>query len=875
MMEGSSPFPPPFRHGAPVSLPPGTRFDAYQLVALIGAGGMGEVYLAHDDRLGRDVALKVLPPAFAEDPGRLQRFLREARILASLSHPNIVQVFGSGERDGAPYLVMELLEGETLAERLQGRPLALKRAVDLAREAALGLAAAHERGILHRDIKPANLFITRDGRVKLLDLGLAKSMARHGPPGGTAASESLTEPGLVLGTVGYMSPEQVRGEAQDARSDLFSLGVVLWEMMSGRRPFQRGNTVETLNAILTEDPPDLDPALKVPPALERILMSCLAKDPEARFHSAHDLAFALGGVWSGSQSGSLPAQGGPSARRWRRLLIPLAGAALVLGGLGLARARQWRPFRPPAQPTFRPLTFREGRIAAARFTPDGQGVMLSADWEDRQTHQLYALRLSPRELKATGIRDALLHGISPGGEVLMTQNLRPYAWWTWQGRLGRARLEALSPRFSDLDVLSADLGAQGLVAASRRVGTGAYHLECPLGQVRLDNGSDFSDLRFSPDGGRLAYIEHPHSGDNWGLVGVLDLATGRTRTLTRDFQGVFGLAWRGDEVWFSASEGGPIRSIWAVSMDGRTRLVLRSPGDLTLLDLAPDGRALVASEEATSRLYLVREGIPPQELTQGWYPVPVGMTGPGSHLLYMDPTESRGPAYDLYLQPLPEGPALHLGQTLAYPALSPDATRVATFEGNPTHPVITHLGTGAVRHLPTFGLVDYPYFTYWTADGKTLILTAKRADEEQVRIYLLDEASGDIRPLGPAGRVAGPPDPAGRRLVATVAGQRVILDLARPDAPGTPILGLDPGELVLGWDALGARLILCRPILTGVQVTLLDPASGRRTPWTRFDAPGLQVRRFGAPPRLTKDGRTLVFSNLTWSSTLFLVEGLK
>ena len=858
-----------------MSLPPGTRFDAYELVALLGAGGMGEVYRAHDGRLGRDVALKVLPPAFVEDPDRRQRFQREARILASLSHPNIVQVFGSGEREGAPYLVMELLEGETLAERLQGRALPLKRAVDLAREAALGLAAAHERGILHRDIKPANLFITKDGRVKLLDLGLAKSLARPGPPGGPAASESLTEPGMVLGTSGYMSPEQVRGEAQDARSDLFSLGVVLWEMVTGRPPFRRGGTVETLNAILTEDPPDLDPALKVPPALERILMGCLAKDPEGRFHSAHDLAFALGGVWTGSLSGSLPSPAGRPARRWRRLLLPLAAAALTLGGLGLARLRQWPPFRPPAQPTFRPLTFREGRIAAARFTPDAQGVMLSADWEDGQTQQLYTLRLSPRDLRATGIRGALLQGISPGGEVLMTQHLTPYAWWTWRGRLGRARLEALSPRLSDLDVLSADIGAQGLVAASRRVGTGAYRLECPPGQVRLDNGSDFADLRFSPDGARLAYIEHPHSGDNWGQVGVLDLATGRARSLTRDFQGVCGLAWHGDEVWFSATEGGPFKSLWAVSMSGRTRLVLRSPADLTLLDMTPDGRALVASEQATSRLYQAREGMAPQELTQGWYPVPLGLTAQGSHLLYMDQTEPSGPAYDLYLQPLPEGPALHLGKTVGYAALSPDGSRVVTFEGDPVHPVIIHLGSGAVRHLPTHGLVDYPGFPHWTRDGRALVFSGRRADQEQARIYLQDEAGGEARPLGPAGLVAGPPDPTGRRLVALVAEKRVILDLAHPDAPGKPIFGIESGELVLGWDAQGLRLVLCRPALTAVQLTFLDPASGQRTPWTRFEAPGLQVRRFGAPPRLTKDGRTLVFSNLTWSSTLFLVEGLR
>ena len=264
-----------------MALPLGTQLGSFEITAQIGAGGMGEVYRARDARLGREVAIKVLPEGFAESAERLARFEREARAAGSLNHPNIISVFEVGRHDGMPYLVMELLEGETLRSRIGGRPLPLRRAVEIGQALARGLAAAHEKGILHRDLKPENVFITRDGRVKVLDFGLAKA---HAPaPGalpGSLTTDTLepgldrTGTGIVLGTAGYMSPEQVRGEPLDGRSDLFALGMVLWEMLTGSAPFHRPTRLETLTAILREDPPALDPALGVPPALERILQGC-------------------------------------------------------------------------------------------------------------------------------------------------------------------------------------------------------------------------------------------------------------------------------------------------------------------------------------------------------------------------------------------------------------------------------------------------------------------------------------------------------------------------------------------------------------------------------------------------------------------------
>jgi len=309
----------------------GRRLGPYEVLAPLGAGGMGEVYRARDPRLGRDVAIKVLPESFSKDPDRLRRFEHEARAAGILSHPNITAVFDVGSQDGAPYVVSELLSGESLQAALAGGRFSTRRALDYAIQLAHGLAAAHDKGIVHRDLKPANVFVTRDGRVKILDFGLAKlTQPKIGAPPEAASVPSTTQtgPGAVLGTLGYMAPEQVRGGVADARSDIFSFGAILYEMLSGKRAFQGDSAADTMSAILRDDPPDLSLTdHNISPGLERIVRHCLEKNAAQRFQSAQDLAFDLETLSDSSASSSRAAAVSASvSTRW----IPITAVATAI-----------------------------------------------------------------------------------------------------------------------------------------------------------------------------------------------------------------------------------------------------------------------------------------------------------------------------------------------------------------------------------------------------------------------------------------------------------------------------------------------------------------------------------------------------------------
>jgi eukaryotic-like serine/threonine-protein kinase len=410
-----------------VTLTAGTRLGPYEIVAPIGAGGMGEVYRARDARLGRDVAVKVLPASFSNDPDRLRRFEQEARAAGLLNHPNVTAVYDIGTVDGSPYVVTELLEGETLRSRLAGGALAPRRALDYAIQIANGLAAAHEKGIVHRDLKPENLFVTRDGRVKILDFGLAKLMQIDavGPQTNlpTTPVSAGTEPGVVMGTLGYMSPEQVRGKSADARSDIFAFGAILYEMLSGKRAFHRDTAADTMSAILREEPEDLSSTNRqVPAALDRIIHHCLEKDPEARFHSAHDLAFQLQFPATGETSGiaaapALKARPSPALLAMGAIVLVLAAA---LGALVLRRPASTPALRPvrfsvpiPPGTTYAPAEISRG----VSISPDGTRLVIQA-FSKGQRHLFVRPLDSEKFTELEGTAGASTHFWSPDSRFI-------------------------------------------------------------------------------------------------------------------------------------------------------------------------------------------------------------------------------------------------------------------------------------------------------------------------------------------------------------------------------------------------------------------------------------------------------------------------
>ena len=406
----------------------GDRLGSCKILSPLGAGGMGEVYQARDTKLGRDVAIKVLPESFAQDADRLARFEREARAVAALSHPNILAIYDFGSEDGHVFAVTELLEGETLRERIGGGALPTRKAIEYCAQVARGLAAAHEKGITHRDVKPENLFVTHDGRIKILDFGLAKTETGK-PASGDAHSSAPTraagtEPGVVLGTVGYMSPEQVRGERANHRSDIFSFGAVLYEMLTGQRAFQRDTVAETMTAILKEEPAELSGIEgALPPALERILNRCLEKNAGERFQSAYDLAFAIESISRESGPAIVAAASRkPSIRFW------VAGAfALLLIVAAYLLGRNTGASNDALLVSYERLTFRRGTVYTGQFDSEGRNVLYSASW-DGQDPEIYSTFHGSRASRALGLPKADVLGVSPSGEMALLRKTGVLSW---------------------------------------------------------------------------------------------------------------------------------------------------------------------------------------------------------------------------------------------------------------------------------------------------------------------------------------------------------------------------------------------------------------------------------------------------------------
>ena len=858
-----------------MTLPAGTRLGPYEIVALIGAGGMGAVYRARDSRLGREVAVKVLPAEYSADADRLRRFEQEARAAGALNHPNILTIFDVGTAGSSPYVVSELLEGETLRQKVAGGALPQRKAVDYALQLARGLAAAHEMGIVHRDLKPENVFVTKDGRIKILDFGLAKLASPRVMTGGETDAPTtpvITESGLVLGTAGYMSPEQVRGQAADHRSDIFAFGSVLYEMLTGERAFRRETGVETMSAILKEDPPLLSQeSPELPPGISRIVRRCLEKGREERFQSASDLAFALESLSGLSMtSGAARAVAQPAAFRLPRLFLA-AASLVVVAGLAYWLARQERT----APPTFHQLTFRRGIVLTARFARDGETIVYGGAW-DGGPFQLYTVRPESPESSPLPLPAADLLAISPSGELAVSLGRRFVFSWMNGGTLARVPLSGGAPREVLEGVQEADWSPDGAaLVAVRRVG-GTHRLEYPIGNVVLETAGWFSHVRLSPDGKRVAFVDHPIFGDDRGVISVLELGK-KKAALTSEWSSAQGLAWTpgGDEVWFTASEKGLNSSLRAVTLSGRTRIVVNGTGRLTLLDISRQRRVLLSRDQSRGAVIgRASDGAEERELS--WLDASgcSDLSADGRSLLLTESGEGGGPRYGTYLRKLDGSPAVRLGDGQAT-ALSPDGKwALSIVYGKPDELRMLPTGAGEARTLPR-GSIERLHWARWTPDGKMVFFTGNEAGKS-LRIYLLDLASGRMRPVTPEGVGWNlPATPDGRFVCSGDREGRVRLYPIDGSGEARLLPGLEPGDTPLRWSRDGRYLFVRRRGEPQVRIERLDTATGRSEPW-RMLAPADRTGLMGMSSVLvSEDGQAYAFSCQRLLSELYLAEGLR
>jgi tRNA A-37 threonylcarbamoyl transferase component Bud32 len=839
----------------------GTRLGRYEIGDLIGAGGMGEVYRARDPALGRDVAVKVLPERMVDDGDRQRRFEREARAAAELEHPNILTVFDVGVDGGVPFIVSELLHGKMLADALRRGPLPRARAIDIGIQIARGVAAAHDKAIVHRDLKPSNVFLCRDGRVKILDFGLAAHVSAETPAGDDT---TMTETGAVLGTPAYMSPEQVRGQRVDARADLFALGAILYEMLSGRRPFAGHSSVELGHAILTRDPEPLDD-----PALDSVVRMCLAKEPAARLRSAEDLALVLA---------NLPApRPTPAPRRSPRVWVLAIGTLAVIAAAGAA---VWPSREGAPAPRYTRITFGHEWSDTVRFGPDGATVIYSSR-RQRELARVFASTPGRPEARPLTEPGTSLVDVSARGEMLV--RIRDAG-----GRfvMARAALAGGMPRVVYDDVREADFSPDGGDLAIVRAGGGVSRLEYPVGRVLFATRSTIAWPCVSPHGDRVAFVllDSPAADEllanTTGTVEVVDKDGTRT-TLGRRWTAVAGPRWSPDgrEVWVSGRRGA-FRAIYALDHMGRERTLLQLPAWLGLQDVAPDGRVLMVRIEDT---FGIAARVPGSsaEIDLAWYDQSghPDLSQDGSLVLFAETGESSQERSEAYVRKTDGSPAIDLGAGSPF-ALSPDGAwaLVGPEEGVERSLTLVPIGAGERRPLPRGSIESYAQ-AFFFAEGKRLALRAREADHA-MRIWIQEVGAGDPRPISEEGiallmRPSGSGD-----LVPACRSDRTCA--LYPVAGGTPrplrAMGAETDPVQLTPD--GQSVVALRPVREGgllesrdSALWLIDLATGRERLLHELEhcrRASCMARSF----RLTPDGQGYAYMYWKGKTEIVLVEGL-
>jgi eukaryotic-like serine/threonine-protein kinase len=719
----------------------GIKIDAYEILSLLGTGGMGEVYRARDSALKRDVAIKVLPAFVSRDPDRLRRFTQEAQAAAALNHPNILAVHGLGAFEGSPYLVSELLEGETLREQLRHGAIPIRKATACAVQIAHALAAAHEKGIVHRDLKPENLFVTKDGRIKILDFGLAK--LTQSPPEqhySEATQASATNPGTVMGTVGYMAPEQVRGEAVDHRADIFALGAVLYEMLTGKRAFEKSTSAETMTAILQDDPPALSQAVKAaPPGLQRVVQRCLEKRPEQRFQSSSDLAFALEAL---SDSGSSPAVAIAQSSHPRWFWLVAAGALAAVAALVIA---WWRTPHPvPVVESITQLT-EAGQLKTHLYTDGSRIYFNEGPQRDTTIAQVSITGGSVAPLE-TRLPNPMLYGITSDGSTLLVDSTTAIS---SPDDLFMLPLPAGEPRRLRISWTEAlDLLPDGRivftngndVSIAAKDGSNTRKLASFPGRVR--------DVEASPDGVRVLIIRAPEADGTFDILEIAADGTG-LRHVRKGARGDCCFRWSADanHVLYIARDGSR-RDIWAFATkaglfrpsNGSMRLTtgplsyseaISSHDPNQIFGVANKDRAELARYDLNTREFAtVFPGESASDLTYSANGAWVAYASYPEHLLWRSRSDGSDRMQLTY-------PPMEVWE----PHISPDGTKVAfgSYDGDA---FIMDVSGGEPRKI-----VEEAQFPVWSPDGRSLVLLKLSPGRKSYDVQIADALSGARTPI--------------------------------------------------------------------------------------------------------------------------------
>jgi Tol biopolymer transport system component len=859
----------------------GTRLGPYEVVALLGRGGMGEVYRARDPRLHREVAIKVV--ASAPDPQHLHRFEQEARAAAGLSHPNVLAIYDFGTHEDQPFVVSELLEGETLRDRLSRGSLPLKRAIDYAQQIASGLAAAHDSGIVHRDLKPANLFVTTDGRVKILDFGLAVLVPSGQAIGGASTVSAAPVAGVgggIAGTPSYMSPEQILGRQVDHRSDIFSFGLLLYEMLAGRRAFERPSPIQTMNAALEEEPPALTGLLPtVPSELQQIVARCLEKNPNDRFQSTRDLCFAL--ALASAHASDAATQGRtPVKSRWPRPVWAAALALAVAGAFGVGFMGGRRTMHGPP-PQYQQLTFRRGAVLSARFAADGHTIVYGAAWEGGP-RRLWSTRPESPESLQLPIANADILSISKAGEMAVLLERRSGVGFGLGGVLARLPLNASAPREVLTGVEAADWAPDGREFAVVHIVDGKYRLEFPIGTVLYEAATRLSDVRVSPDGTRVAFVDRPiFEADDRGAVCVIEKGDRTKRVLSDGWPSLTGLAWAptGDEIWFTAAAFGAATSLHAVDLSGKVRAVASSSRRMTIRDIHSDGRVLLTEGSFRLRIGGVRT---PEDAERdlSWLDgsVLTDVSADGSTLLINEQAAGSGtPLFAVYVRKSDGSPAIRLGDGSS-PALSPDGRWAAALMlRSPPSIALLPTGVGQPRTLRPGAIGDYQAVT-WFPDGRRLLVAGREAGRG-VRLWTVDVQDASSNAVSEEGvRIASfgrPISPDGTQVAALDGRGRLWLTSTDGSATRRLVDALEPGYLPISWHPDGRSIYVYRDGELPAMVSrfhLDDARHEQVAQLAPIDRAGVKTP---ATIVATRDGKRFFYSYVQSLSDLFLVDKLR